>query len=107
MSDLDSDLVQRPGRDEASFPSPFEDASIGDPYSKHEIDMQALSYTIRSKPDWLRKSKDKKIVKTWKEEGMEKTKTSWGAPLSQEMFKYVVDELALHAERAKTGIEVR
>lgn len=71
--------------------------------------MQALSYAIRSKPDWLRKSKDKKIAKAWKQEALEQSKKGarWGAPLSEQMVDYVLEELVLHAERAKTGIEVR
>jgi hypothetical protein len=91
MSDSEAGL-RLASRDTKGFPSPFDDASIGNPYSKHEIDMQALSYAIRSKPDWVRKSKDKKILKKWREEALEqsKTATKWGAPLSEKLVDFVL-----------------
>lgn len=90
------------------LPSPFEYPCIS-PYSKHEIIMQKLSYELRSKPEWIRKSQDSTIRDRWAAEALEqsaKLEGRWGEPLSTEMVEYVLDELALHAERAKTGIEV-
>lgn len=69
--------------------------------------MQALSYTLRSKPDWVRKSQDSTIKEKWRSEALAQSqKTTWGAPMSSKMINYVLEELALHAERAEKGIEV-
>ena len=67
--------------------------------------MQKLSYELRSKPDWIRKSQDPTIRQRWRVEALE-ARRGFSEPLSARMVDYVLDELVLHAERKLNGIEV-
>ena len=100
------------------------------PYSLQEIDMLALSYALRQKPDWARKLADPAVRARWRAEALETTNEHVqfasregddnGAGgyetveverprLTEGMVDYVLDELALHAKALDDprGIRVR
>ncbi|ORY77596.1 hypothetical protein BCR35DRAFT_305349 [Leucosporidium creatinivorum] len=64
------------------------------PYSLQDIDMQKLSYAIRSKPDWHLKRKDLEIRAKWKAEALAQNQGDGG--LTEAMVDYTLDELELH-----------
>ncbi|BGO97415.1 hypothetical protein NBRC10513v2_004765 [Rhodotorula toruloides] len=104
------------------FPTPFSVPSTA-PYTLQEIDMMALSYSIRSKPDWQRKYRDPEIRAKWRQEALStelEDRAYAGRPeeseahyydrevenlerprLTEKMVDYVIDELALHDEKLK------
>lgn len=92
--------------------------------------MMALSYSIRSKPDWQRKYRDREIRAKWRQEalsteledrvfaerpeesemGYDREAEELERPrLTERMVDYILDELALHDEKLKhtNGIAVR
>ncbi|GAA5999675.1 DUF4246 domain-containing protein [Rhodotorula paludigena] len=112
------------------FPTPFDQIDTQDgfsdqapdhfspPYSLQEIDMLALSYEIRQKPDWARKLRDSDIRTKWRAEALGKRNEEAGfaertgenysgydveeverPKLTEKMVDYVLDELELHAEK--------
>lgn len=122
------------------FPTPFDQIDTQDgfsdqapdhfspPYSLQEIDMLALSYEIRQKPDWARKLRDSDIRTKWRAEALGKRNEEAGfaertgenysgydveeverPKLTEKMVDYVLDELELHAEKLNDphGIQVR
>ncbi|BGP49307.1 hypothetical protein JCM10450v2_005191 [Rhodotorula kratochvilovae] len=124
-----------PVKDDAAayhpFPTPFDQLDtdggwtdqapdyFSAPYSLQEIDMLALSYALRQKPDWARKLADPAVRARWRAEALEATNEHAqfagregdddGAGgyetveverpgLTEGMVDYVLDELALHAK---------
>ncbi|BGP63401.1 hypothetical protein NBRC10512_000259 [Rhodotorula toruloides] len=104
------------------FPTPFFVPSTA-PYTLQEIDMMALSYSIRSKPNWQRKYRDPEIRAKWRHEALNtelEDRAYAGRPeeseehyydrevenlerprLTEKMVDYVLDELAWHDEMLK------
>lgn len=90
--------------DRESFPHPFyeRDEEDGEPArTVSELEMCALSATLRSKPEWWKKVKDDDIVARWKKEAMEHG-------LGEKHVDYVLAELHDYADQRDdaTGIEV-
>ncbi|GAA5825238.1 hypothetical protein JCM11251_006156 [Rhodosporidiobolus azoricus] len=104
------------------FATPFDQIDVEDgytdeqpdflepPYTLQEIDMQALSYTIRSKPEWWKKCRDPAIREKWTKEvqkaplryvgGTENEEDRLVRPkLTENMIKYVLDELEWHEKQ--------
>ncbi|GAA5848984.1 hypothetical protein JCM8547_006404 [Rhodosporidiobolus lusitaniae] len=127
-------------------PSPFDQIGINQrdqrgespahleaPPSLHEILMHGLSYSIRRKPDWVRKYKDPEIRAKWKEEALAMVVPvpqyrrgggvnpdvpdgdPAGPPrvkaepthLTDKMVDYVLDELELHEKDSKDENGIR
>ncbi|KAF7354698.1 hypothetical protein MSAN_01383500 [Mycena sanguinolenta] len=85
-----------------SFPSNADFSKLA------ELRMYALSWAIRSKPEWQRKSSDPIIVEKWRKEALDQQK---GLMLEQKltpnMINYVLTELAGYGRLSEpaTGIE--
>ncbi len=71
------------------FPHPFISGDYGTgslPKTVVELNMMALSASIRSKPNWWEKIKDEKIVAKWTKEAADQGAT-------EDQIKYVLKEL--------------
>ncbi|KAJ7174274.1 hypothetical protein C8R46DRAFT_1161108 [Mycena filopes] len=103
-----------------TFPSPFvpyaaevEDAREGtcwgpEPRTLAELRMYALSWAIRSKPEWQRKMLDQSIMEKWRKEALDQQEALLLAEkLTQNMVDYVLSELAAYARLSdsNSGIE--
>ncbi|KAJ7121240.1 hypothetical protein C8R43DRAFT_1033512 [Mycena crocata] len=102
------------------FPSPFiayvpratmssEEVCWGpEPRTLAELRMYALSWAIRSKPEWQRKMNDPMIFEKWRKEALDQQES---LPLEEKMtsnmVNYVLTELAAYARLSdpETGIE--
>src|SRR5208282_5120156 len=71
------------------FPHPHSDFMGSHPRSILELRLNALSATIRNKPDWHIKRLDPTVVAKWREEAIAQHVT----PVQ---FKFVIDELAYY-----------
>ncbi|KZV88675.1 hypothetical protein EXIGLDRAFT_839044 [Exidia glandulosa HHB12029] len=90
--------------DKLEFPHPFWEQGQGEadePRTLLELQMCALSSTLRAKPEWWRKYKDGQIRERWRQEALDQ-----GLP--QKQVDYVLDELAGYTAMRdeETGIEV-
>ena len=66
--------------------------------TQKEQRMVQLSAQIREKPDWERKFRDPAILKKWREES--------GVRIDDDMFKFVIDELAYYESLQSGAIKV-
>ncbi|GAA6023983.1 hypothetical protein JCM10207_006842 [Rhodosporidiobolus poonsookiae] len=115
------------------FPTPFDQIESEDgwtdqspdyfeaPYTLQEIDMLALSYSIRSKPGWATKMRDPAIREKWKKEALEHRSemgiASAGedpgeddkprARLTEGMVEYVLKELEMHEKELEDENGIR
>ncbi|GAA5914460.1 hypothetical protein JCM6882_003025 [Rhodosporidiobolus microsporus] len=112
------------------FATPFDQIDVSDgytdeaidhlepPYTLQEIDMQALSYAIRSKPEWWNKYRDAAIREKWVKEVQEGPTRYVGGDENEEdrierpkltegMIKYVLDELEWHEKQLADANGIR
>ncbi|KAF7301061.1 hypothetical protein MIND_00670000 [Mycena indigotica] len=100
-----------------TFPLPFvafgtsEESSRGEtcwgppPRTLAELRMYALSWAIRSKPDWRRKAKDATIMEKWREEATEQQITlPKYEKLTKNMINFTLTELAAYSELANNPL---
>ncbi|KAK7061191.1 hypothetical protein R3P38DRAFT_2828031 [Favolaschia claudopus] len=103
-----------------TFPSPFKPYAVAtalardaiawgpQPRTLAELRMYALSWAIRSKPEWQRKLADPLILEKWRKEALEQQQD---LPVSQQltpnMVNYVLTELPAYARLSdeQSGIE--
>ncbi|KAF7328720.1 hypothetical protein MVEN_02500600 [Mycena venus] len=100
------------------LPGPFECYALGEyeaeygpePKTLAELRMYALSWTLRSKPEWQRKSADPEILSKWRKEVLEQQESGdldLDEKLTEKMVDYVLSELTGYAKIAdpERGIE--
>lgn len=94
-------------RARAQSPPKKTDPRIASEHS--DIDMQGLSYAIRSKPDWHIKRKDPVILAKWRTEALEQAAQQGDGGLTEAMIDYTLAELELHERDLgdAAGIRVR
>ncbi|KAJ6473292.1 hypothetical protein C8R45DRAFT_874563 [Mycena sanguinolenta] len=102
-----------------TFPSPFFPYAVASsaweeicwgpqPRTLAELRMYALSWAIRSKPDWQRKSSDPVILEKWRKEALDQQDSlKVEQKLTPNMINYALTELAGYAKLSDpvTGIE--
>src|SRR5438552_1534087 len=81
------------------FPHPHSDYIGSQPRSVLELRLNALSATIRNKPDWQVKRLNPTIVAKWRQEAI-------AQHVTPAQFKFVIDELAYYAKLRDGTTEV-